>query len=199
MAKILFIHGMCSDSYLPLHQLKGNIRKENLNYLLPAHEVSAPILPGAGVAKQWLPLLEKLPIESYDLVIGHSTGANAVMKLAEKYRIKNLLIMGGTFTTLCDPSEKATGWFDHKWEWGKIQENCKGNVYQVANLKDPEISPRQSQLLHKYLNSVYYEFNCEATGHFSSWFKYDQLGPCFVTLVTSILEDNNYQKEELRS
>ncbi len=74
----------------------------------------------------WLPFIlnELGASDPNTVVVGHSSGAVAALRLLEHHRLKGAVIVAGYHTDLGDANEAASGYFSRPWEWEKIQENA---------------------------------------------------------------------------
>jgi hypothetical protein len=70
----------------------------------------------------WLPfLLNELGADENTILVGHSTGAIAAMRLAEISPILGSVLVGAYHTDLKIEKEKLSGYFDQPWNWDKIK------------------------------------------------------------------------------
>ena len=159
--RIILIHGnggaTTNDHWLP--SLKMALKKEGF-------EVVARDFPDNEVAHEdiWLPFLKNvIEADENTILIGHSSGAVASMRYAEKYRIYGSVLVGVNYTDLGDPIEKESGFYNHSWDWDKIKSN-QNWIIQFDSTDDPYIPISESRYIHEKLNTEYYEFNDR--GHF---------------------------------
>lgn len=177
LKKILYIRGdgdKIYDDHPEVQQKYAEYKQAVLNILLAPYTIQIPVLNSTAKAELWMKTLEQLPIESYDLIMGHSSGVQAAMRLAEKRKIKALLIIGGHFSDLEYPEELSYGWFDKKWDWKTIQKNTNNEIYQLSSKNDPFIPFEHSCKLHQLLNSVH--FIKAKAEHFGTWFNTQDSG-----------------------
>lgn len=169
VSRILFLRGLGWQNPDPvLTNLYLDQLEKTLEKILHPHKVEVVKLISPSNYAEYHPYLRSLNLSSYDLIIGHSSGANALMRLSETERIEDALLIAPTFTHLLDPTEKRTGWFNTPWMWSDMKANV-GNWYQISSTNDPYINLRESRIIHKRLNTVYFELDRQ--GHFSNWFK----------------------------
>ena len=116
-------------------------------------------------AKFWLPFITKLGADENTILVGHSSGAVATMRYAEKHKILGSILVGVCHTDLGEPSETISRYYDKPWHWDKIKKNQKW-IVQFSSTDDPHIPIREPRFIHKMLNTEYYESKTE--GHFSS-------------------------------
>lgn len=128
-------------------------------------EVVAENMPDPDLARKqfWLPFIEKHMKHHNSILIGHSSGAVAIMKYLEENQAEGIVLVGGSHTDLNDKKEKISGYFDEPWNWEKIRKNTKW-IIQFASVDDPYIPIEESRHINDKLNSEYYEFTNR--GHF---------------------------------
>lgn len=69
------------------------------------------------------------------VVIGHSSGAAAALRLAEATRLRGLVLVAAYDSDLGDETERLSGYFTRPFDWARIVENC-GFILQWAAVKD---------------------------------------------------------------
>jgi predicted alpha/beta hydrolase family esterase len=114
-------------------------------------------------AKYWLPFIKALGADEQTILIGHSTGAIAAMRYAEKNKILGSVLVGGYYTDLNVKEEKESGYFDTPWDWEAIRTNQKW-IIQFNSVDDPWIPITEARFLNKKLKTEYFEFT--DAGHF---------------------------------
>lgn len=124
--------------------------------------------PVLARAKFWLPFIKKLGADENTILIGHSSGAVAAMRYAEKNKILGSILVATCHTDLGEPSEKVSRYYDKPWNWKAITSNQKW-IVQFASVDDRFIPIAEARFVHKKLGTEYYEFKHQ--GHFSSWDK----------------------------
>jgi len=91
--------------------------------------------------QRWLPfIVEQLaggagPLAG-TVVVGHSSGAAAAMRLAESHRVRGVVLVAAYTSDLGDPTERKSGYFSRPWNWARQRENC-GFIVQFASTDDP--------------------------------------------------------------
>ena len=103
-------------------------------------------MPDPHVAREsvWLPFIRsELGANADTLLVGHSSGACAGMRLAELTKLFALVAVSLTPDDLGDSNEKASGYYDRAWDWAKVRANTQHCV-QFASVDDPFI-PLQMQ------------------------------------------------------
>lgn len=123
-------------------------------------------MPDPIVAREsaWIPFMrETMGCNEETIIIGHSSGAEAAMRFAEKYKVKGIVLVSACVTDLGDENEAASGYYSRPWDWGKIKENTDWRV-QFGSTDDPFIPWGEQQLVADGLQSELHKF--EDKGHF---------------------------------
>jgi predicted alpha/beta hydrolase family esterase len=131
-------------------------------------EVVAKNMPDPELAREkiWLPFIEKEIGDGDDVIlIGHSSGAIAIMRYLETHRVGLAVIVGGYHTDLGDDQEKKSGYFDRQWQWDKIKQNA-GRIIQFNSIDDPYIPIKEARHISDKLSTEYHEF--KDRGHFGT-------------------------------
>lgn len=186
--KIVMIHGngggVGDDVWKPW--LKAELEARG-------HMVLSPTFPDNYEAKAsvWLPYLrDELNVDEDVVLIGHSSGAVAAMRYAEKYRIRGSFLIGACYTDLDDPDEKISGYYDVPWQWEKIRNNQQFIVL-LASSDDPWIPVHQPRHIAQNLQCEYHEYTDK--GHFiphentdeNEWKKFPEL----LQIITNHIAD----------
>jgi predicted alpha/beta hydrolase family esterase len=136
LIRAILIHGngggKPTDNWLPYLQLE--LEKMGI-------KVESPQFPDADLARAsyWIPFLkDNLKADDKTIIIGHSSGAIAAMKFAEKNRILGSVLVGAYHTDLGFEKEKLSGYFDTPWDWNAIKKNQQW-IIQFAGFNDPWI------------------------------------------------------------
>lgn len=185
MTKIIFIPGnggsATHDSWFP------SIKKE-----LEAHGLSviAAPFPDPELAREsiWIPfLLNELKVDKNSILVGHSSGAIAAMRVAENNQILGSVLVGAYHTDLGIEAEKQSGYFDKPWDRQKIKENQNWTVL-FASQDDPWIPIDQPRYLHSKLKCEYHEYTNQ--GHFGG----DYFKESFPELTHAIIRNLEKRK-----
>lgn len=184
MIKIIFIpgNGGCStrDNWFPT--VKSTLEASNLTVI--AADFPDPDLARASF---WMPfLLDELKVDENTILVGHSSGAVAAMRLAEKRRILGSVLVGAYYTDLGMETERQSGYFDQPWDFEKIRCNQKWTIL-FSSQDDPWISIEEPRYIHRMLNCEYHEYTNE--GHFGG----DYYKPSFPELSGAILKNISKQ------
>jgi predicted alpha/beta hydrolase family esterase len=174
LVRAILIHGngggKPTDNWLPYLQLeleKRGIRAE------------APQFPDADLARAsyWIPFLtDTLKADENTIIIGHSSGAIAAMKFAEKRALLGSVLVGAYHTDLGLETEKLSGYFDTPWDWDAIKRNQQW-IIQFAGKNDPWIPIEEARFVHEKLDTDYHELG---EGHFG--------GDCYKKTFPEVLE-----------
>jgi predicted alpha/beta hydrolase family esterase len=161
MAKVIFIpgNGECTtkDNWFP--SIQKELEAEGL-------EVIAANFPDSDLAREsfWLPfLLNELKADENSILVGHSSGAIAAMRLAEKQKILGSVLVGTYHTDLGIEKEKQSGYFDRPWDWTNMKRNQNWTII-FASQDDPWIPIEQPRYIQQQLEGEYHEYKNQ--GHF---------------------------------
>lgn len=128
-------------------------------------EVIASEFPDNFLAREsyWVPFLSELGADKETILIGHSSGAIAAMRYAEKNPLLGSVLVGSYHTDMGMATEKESGYFDRPWDWKAIKDHQKW-ILQFASTNDPWIPIEEARFVHEKLQTDYHEF--EDKGHF---------------------------------
>ncbi|CAM9109291.1 unnamed protein product, partial [Discosporangium mesarthrocarpum] len=99
---------------------------------------------------------DELKVGEDTVVVGHSSGAVAAMRLLQTDRLAGVVLVSACHTDLGDKNEQASGYYSRPWEWKKIKENA-GFVVQFHSTDDPFIPAVEARHIHEKLASEYEE------------------------------------------
>jgi len=151
-------------------------------------EVVTAEFPDPVLAREsfWIPfLVDELKVDSKTILVGHSSGAIAAMRLAEAHAILGSVLVGAYHTDLGIEAEKLSGYFNRPWRWDAMKKNQQWTVL-FASQDDPWIPIHEAHYIHEKLNCEYHEYTDQ--GHFGG----DYIKLEFQELTYSILR--NVQK-----
>jgi len=161
MKRVVILHGngqsTGSSNWYPY--IKSGLADLNI-------ECVTPDLPDAKLArkKYWFPYFKDiLELGADDIIVGHSSGALAIMKYAEENKIGASVLVATYYTDLGYESERVSGYFDTPWQWDKMQSNQEWTTI-FASIDDPYISIEEPRFIRNQLGSEYFEFSDK--GHF---------------------------------
>jgi len=105
----------------------------------------------------WIPyMLETLGCDADTVLIGHSSGAAAAMRLVEQYKVKGLVLVAAYDDDLGDDLERNSGYFSRPWDWAKIQENA-GFIVQFGGSEDSLVPIEVQRRVARALESQFHE------------------------------------------
>ncbi len=178
MTKVIFVPGnggsTTSDNWFP--SIASDLEREGI-------EVIATAFPDPELAREsfWMPfLIDTLKVDEKTILVGHSSGAIAAMRLAEQHPLLGSVLVGAYHTDLGMETEKLSGYFNRPWQWDNIKKNQQWTIL-FASQDDPWIPIDQPRYLHEKLNCEYHEYKDQ--GHFGG----DYFKPTFPELSTAIL------------
>ncbi len=138
--------------------------------------------------KYWLPFLkDKLGADESTILIGHSSGAIAAMRFAEKNVILGSVLIGAYYTDLNNEQEKMSGYFNHPWQWQKIRDNQR-RVIMFSSTDDPWIPIDEPRFVAAQLHADLHEYTDR--GHFGGDRPYPEF-PELVAVVCAKLSPSN--------
>ncbi|KAG0063810.1 putative hydrolase rbbp9 [Linnemannia elongata] len=74
----------------------------------------------------WIRYMEDaIEIGEQDVVIGHSSGAAAILRYVETRKVKGVVLVSAYQSDLDDPSEREAGYFNRPWNWDAISRNVE--------------------------------------------------------------------------
>ncbi|KAG5182419.1 hypothetical protein JKP88DRAFT_319000 [Tribonema minus] len=115
-----------------------------------AETVELRDMPDPYVAREsaWLPfIVNEMGAGEDTVVVGHSSGAVAAMRLCETQklagvlltqRLAGVLLVSACHTDLGDDNERASGYYSRPWRWDAIRANA-GALLQLHSADDPLI------------------------------------------------------------
>ena len=120
--------------------------------------------PDKAREKYWIPFMrDSLKCGEDTVIIGHSSGAAAAMRYAERYKVKGIILVAAYVTDLGSCYEKKSGYFDRPWLWEKIKANT-GFIVQFGSTDDRLVPFDEQTQVHEGLNSDFQKFTDK--GHF---------------------------------
>lgn len=146
-------------------------------------EVISKEFPDSVLAREayWIPFLKELKADENTILVGHSSGAIAAMRYAEKTPILGSVLIGAYHTDLGMDSEKISGYFDRPWDFQAIRNHQKW-IGIFASTDDPWIPVEEPRFLNQKLQADYFEY--EDQGHFGGDY-YKETFPELVALIKS--------------
>ncbi|MBC7836930.1 alpha/beta hydrolase [Acetobacteraceae bacterium] len=138
------------------------VKKQLEKLGIPTTNVQFPD-PVMAREEYWLPFIKELGADEETILIGHSSGAVAAMRYAERHKILGSVLVGACYTDLGEESERISGYFKNPWNWDTIKKNQKW-IIQFASTDDPFIPLEQPHYIKENLETEYHEFTDQ--GHF---------------------------------
>ncbi|KAF9969992.1 putative hydrolase rbbp9 [Actinomortierella ambigua] len=113
----------------------------------------------------WIKYMEEdLQIGENDVVIGHSSGAAAILRYAETRKVKGIVLVSAYHSDLGDAMERASGYFSRPWKWDAISKNAEWMV-QFSSPSDNLVPIAEQRFVSAQLNGVDY-IELPRRGHF---------------------------------
>lgn len=149
-------------------------------------EVQLENMPDPFVAKEsvWLPFMkDEMKCDENTVVVGHSSGAEAAMRFAEKNQIGGLVLVSACVTDLDDENERESGYYNRPWDFPSIVSNVIGVIHLFGSMDDPFIPWKEMEQVRKGLESHanFRLHKYDDRGHFQSG--------KFAELLKFLLED----------
>jgi len=128
-------------------------------------DVIAENMPDPDLARKeyWLPFIEEKLSTENAILIGHSSGAVAILRYLETNKCKLAILIGVYHTALGDKHEERSGYFNEPWKWEDIKNNAE-KIVIFASKDDPYIPISEPLFIKNKINAEYHEYNDE--GHF---------------------------------
>lgn len=140
-------------------------------------------------SEYWLPFIEhEIGIDERTILIGHSSGAIAAMKIAEKNKILGSVLVGTYHTDLGLDDEKASGYFDSPWDWESIKANQKWTII-FASQDDPWIDIKEPRFIHEKLGCEYHEYQDQ--GHFGGDYHRESFPELSMFVINRLVKNND--------
>ena len=122
-------------------------------------EVILEEMPDPMVAREsiWLPfLVDNLGVGEDTVLIGHSSGAEAALRLLEKHRLAGCLLVSACHTDLGLESERAAGYYSRPWSWDVIRANSPW-ILQCHSKTDRLVPLAEGRHVAENIHSRFYE------------------------------------------
>lgn len=72
--------------------------------------------PYAARESKWLPFIrDTLKFDETTILIGHSSGCEAIMRLLEKDKVRGIILVAACHTDLGDENETASEYYNRPW------------------------------------------------------------------------------------
>lgn len=112
----------------------------------------------------WVPhILNDMKANEHTVLIGHSSGAEAAMRVAEQRKVKGLVLLAACETDCGNEDEAQSGYYDKPWDWDRIKSNTEW-ILQYHSKDDPMIPSSEAESVAMNLDSDFTMY--EDKGHF---------------------------------
>ena len=153
----------------------------SLSKVFPTLQIILKDMPDAKQAREiyWLPFIEQ-EISPYTkkFLIGHCSGAQAIMRLLEKTIIDGVFLLSACINDLGMIEERISGYYPQQmdgsireWRWNLMKKNS-GFIMHIGSQDDPFIPLSEMREIRDHLelgDDLYIEFEKEQKlGHFMS-------------------------------
>jgi predicted alpha/beta hydrolase family esterase len=72
--------------------------------------------PHAARESRWVPFIRNtLKVDDKTILIGHSSGCEAIMRLLEKDKVRGVILVAACHTDLGDENERASEYYNRPW------------------------------------------------------------------------------------
>lgn len=126
--------------------------------------------PHRARRKIWLPfMLTTLGCSEDTIVVGHSSGAVAAMRLLEEQRLAGCVLVSACHSDLGDAGEAASGYYPPAggaWQWDAIRANSASNIVILHSDNDPFIPLAEAETVAQSLGVTLNV--CQGRSHFFS-------------------------------
>ncbi len=130
------------------------------------HTVVLTDMPDPHEAKEkvWIPYMEReLKIDSQTVAIGHSSGAEAIMRYIETRSIAAAVLVSACHTDLGMASEAVSGYYAREWLWKEMSKHTPV-IVQFGSTDDPFLPASEQRHVAKQTGAHYVEY--KDRGHF---------------------------------
>lgn len=103
----------------------------------------------------WMPFIKcEMKVDENTVVIGHSSGAVAAMRLLEHTKVLGCVLVSTCHTDLGCESERISNYYSRPWEWDKIKSNASW-ILQYHSADDHLIPIAEADYVAESLGSEY--------------------------------------------
>ena len=173
-------------------------------------EVSLPIpcMPDPFEAKRsiWLPYIRDVLIgegnNHRSIIVGHSSGAVAAMRLLEETNIYGAVLISACHTDLGEPNERISGYYPgfkegsddpNPWDFESMKKNSQF-VLQFHSTDDPFIPIEEADYVAKEIASVYRRYDDRS--HFFTDKDVDDIIECIHSKCLEFIGKNSAERED---
>lgn len=114
-------------------------------------------MPDPNQAKEavWLPFIRsELKIDENTIIVGHSSGAVASLRLLETSKLLGCVLVAACYTDLGDAGERQSGYYSRPWNWSGIKSNARW-ILQYHSKDDPFIPAAEADHIAAHIGSEY--------------------------------------------
>jgi pimeloyl-ACP methyl ester carboxylesterase len=115
VSKLVIVSGNGGGDVMRANWYASALRE--LSKALPHITVVCPQMPESEVAPEavWVPHLLSLGVDHETVLVGHSSGACAATRLAEKHKLHTLVLVSACHTDQGDENERLSGYYNRPW------------------------------------------------------------------------------------
>ena len=111
--------------------------------------------PDEAYERTWLPFIrDELGADERTVLIGHSSGAQAAMRLLETTKLKGVVLVSACVTDGGLESERISGYYNRPWQWDAIKSNTEW-ILQYHSSDDPFIGRHEADQVAQHLCTEY--------------------------------------------
>jgi hypothetical protein len=128
--------------------------------------VSFHDMPDPDVAREsiWLPFIrEQLGCDEHSIIVGHSSGAEAAMRLMETQRVYGAALIAACHSDMGIENEAASGYYNRPWRWDAIRGNARW-ILQLGAKNDKHVPIDEQRQVAEWLRTNFTE--AKFGGHF---------------------------------
>lgn len=124
-------------------------------------------------AQYWMPFLEQyVRVTENDVLLGWSCGAVAALRVAQRQRVRGLVLVAPYYTDLGLDVVRRSGWVDEPWDWPQLRSNA-GTIAIFHSDLDPYVSQDEFNALAQHVQADVHVF--PGAGHFAEQDRFPQL------------------------
>ncbi|TPX63820.1 hypothetical protein SpCBS45565_g06353 [Spizellomyces sp. 'palustris'] len=124
--------------------------------------------PDPYVAREsiWIPfILNELGCDENTVLIGHSSGASAIMRLLENHKVLGAVLISAALTDQGIENERASGYYSRPWQWSAMTKNAKF-IIQISSEDDHLVPIDEQRTVAKGLGGDVEYLEFKDMGHF---------------------------------
>lgn len=115
-------------------------------------------------AQYWMPFLDQyVRVTENDVLLGWSCGAVAALRVAERQRVRGLVLVAPYYTDLGLDVVRRSGWTDEPWDWSRLRSNAE-RIAMFHSGDDPYVSQDEFNALAKHVQADVHVLS--GAGHF---------------------------------